>query len=203
MSEKISAVIVEDHAVTRRGLASALTEGGFIEVLGSSGLAADGLELCRRVQPDIVLLDLHLPDSDDVEELVKGFAAVVQHVVIFSAEGRRAFVEVAKNLPIAGYLLKSESTEVITEALRKVMDGVRPVMSKSLMDCELALTAAEKELLRLLAQGYKYENIARLRNTSPATVKKQCERLLVKLELVTREELISWAALHGYGNLQP
>lgn len=201
-------IIVEDHAVMRHGLSAALASFrtaseptvAQIEVVGSAESADDGLRLCNELRPDLALLDLHLPDSTNASTLIKSFAAAVPHVLIFTAEGRRAYIEAALALPIAGYLMKSESIESIVDAIHRAIAGERPVLSAAFQNAHETLTPAEKSLLGLLAKGYKYDGIARLRATAPGTVKKQCERLLIKLDLCTREELISWAALHGYAN---
>lgn len=200
-TDQIIVVIVEDHAVTRDGLAVSLSKDERIRVAGLAGTAAAGKELCGSLHPDIVLLDLHLPDSDNVERLVRDFSALGKHIVVFSAEGRRAFTDAAMRLPIAAYLLKSEEPEFIIETIKRVAAGSSVIVSRQIESPEVNLTAAEKDLLRLLGQVHKYESIGKLRNTTGATVKKQCERLLIKLDLLTREELISWAALHGYANL--
>ncbi len=201
-SGSLKVVIVEDHTVTRAGLEASLAAEPDIKVVGSAGEALAGIEICRKTRPTVLLLDLHLPDFEGVKPLIESFKDFVEHIVIFTGEDRRAFVDAALAMPISGYLLKSESPTVIADAMRKVVSSQTPVVSNELSRSDAALTSAEKDLLRLLAQGYKYENIGRLRQTSPATVKKQCERLLIKLDLGTREELISWAALHGYADAE-
>lgn len=197
---KVKVAIIEDHAVTRQGLQAALQQESDIEIVGAAATVAEGIQLCQHTTPQVLLLDLHLPDFEGVKPLIQCFAGLVGHIVVFTSEGRRAFVDAALAMPISGYLLKSESSSVIAESIRQVAAGLRPVVSSELTRLETSLTNAEKSLLRLLAQGYKYESIGRLRQTSPTTVKKQCERLLIKLDLGTREELISWAALHGYAD---
>lgn len=202
MQSKLSVAIVEDHAVTRLGLSAALSLAPDIEVVGATSGVREGLALCQTHQPDILLLDLHLPDSDNVRQLVQTFLPLSKHVVVFSSEARRPFVETVLSMSVSGYLLKSEPIENILDALRRVASGTTPVISVELDRDNVSLTPAEKHLLTMLGQGMKYEHIAHLRKTAPDTVKKQCERLLIKLDLGTREELISWAAQHGYANVE-
>jgi two-component system response regulator DesR len=192
--------IVEDHQFTRDGLEQSLRAAEGIEVVFTAGTAADGRQFGVDRAVDVVLLDLHLPDSEGIDELIRTFKAIVPRVVLFTAEARPAFVEAARVLPIDGYILKSEPADTVLSAIRAVAAGGM-VMSESLTNKSAALTGAEKDLLRLLAQGHRYESIAHLRKTSPTTVKKQCHNLMLKLDIGTREELIAWAAKHGYGEL--
>jgi two-component system response regulator DesR len=198
--------IVEDHQFTRDGLVQSLRSAHGIEVAFSAATAADARAWCSDAAVDVLLLDLHLPDSAGIEELIRSFKAIVPRVIVFTAEARPAFIEAARALPIDGYILKSEPAEALLDAIARVSaaaPGAEPVMSQSLSNASASLTSAEKDLLRLLAQGHKYESIAHLRKTSPTTVKKQCHNLMLKLDIGAREELIAWAAKHGYGDVQP
>ncbi|MBX9694290.1 MAG: LuxR C-terminal-related transcriptional regulator, partial [Cyanobacteria bacterium] len=103
---------------------------------------------------------------------------------------------------VAGYLLKSEPIEKVAFAIREVMNGNNAVVSGELIDVERDhITSAEEHLLRMLARGMKYADIARERVTAPETVRKQVDSLIEKLGLVRREELIAWAVQNGYGNV--
>lgn len=198
--------IVEDHQFTRDGLVQSLRNADGIQVAFSAVTATDGRACCAESPVDVLLLDLHLPDSAGIEELICSFKPIVPRVIVFTAEARPAFVEAASALPIDGYILKSEPGELLLDAIRQVAaaaPGSAPVMSQSLTNASASLTSAEKDLLRLLAQGHKYESIAHLRKTSALTVKKQCHNLMLKLDIGTREELIAWAAKHGYGEVIP
>jgi two-component system response regulator DesR len=194
--------IVEDHQFTRDGLDQALRAADGIDVVFTSATATEGRRLSTEKPVDVLLLDLHLPDSAGIEELIRSFKAIVPRVILFTAEARPAFVEAARALPIDGYILKSEPSEKVLEAIQAVAAGGQ-VVSESVTNKSAALTTAEKDLLRLLAQGHRYESIAHIRKTSPTTVKKQCHNLMLKLDLGAREELISWAAKHGYGDVAP
>lgn len=98
----------------------------------------------------------------------------------------------------AAYLLKSESISKIADTIRKTMQEKRKITSRNLANPPAKLTQAEHELLRLLDRGMKYQTIAETRNTSPETIRKQCESIILKLGLSNREELIAWAARSGY-----
>ena len=198
----IRIVIVEDHAVTVDGLVSGLAQESDVTILATAKSMSTGLAACENLHPDVVLLDLHLPDSPGISALIDQFSRQCKHILVFSAESRRAFVEAVLSMNVAGYILKSDSAARIAQALRSVISGLRPVCSAELIKASVRVTPAERQLLRMLARGLKYEQIGARRNTASVTVKKQCERLLVKLELSSREELIAWAAANGYANLE-
>lgn len=198
----IKVAIVEDHEATLAGLASALSLEEGIEVVAQACNATTGLELVKQKTPDIVLLDLHLPGSEGPRSTVKKFCELSNcKIIVFSAENRRAFVQAILDLGVAGYLLKSESISNVVEAIRNVAAGGKVVKSSSIAMGKEKLTKAEQEVLTLLSRGMKYQEIGDERGASPATVRKQCELLLLKLGLDNREQLIAWAVENGYGKL--
>src|SRR5262249_33883546 len=146
---------------------------------GTSGLA-----LARELKPNVVLLDLHLPRSPGPKSLVQQFLSVPDtNVIVFSGENRMGIIQIVLEMGVAGYLLKSESASRVADAIRKVRAGRQPVISTELVTGDQKLTKAEQHLLKMLARGMKYQDIANQRVTSPATVRKQCELLLLKLQL--------------------
>ncbi|MBX3135675.1 response regulator transcription factor [Candidatus Obscuribacterales bacterium] len=197
----IRVAIVEDHEATLAGLASALNAESDIEVVAQATDAITGLELAKEKAPDIVLLDLHLPGSEGPRSTVKKFCELPGKVIVFSAENRRAFVQAILDLGVAGYLLKSESISNVIEAIKTVSNGGKVVKSQSIAMGKEKLTKAEQDVLTLLSRGMKYHEIGEERSASPATVRKQCELLLLKLGLDNREQLIAWAVENGYGKL--
>lgn len=200
---KIAVIIVEDHEVTLHGLKAGLSSEPDIEVLGLAADSQQGLELARQLKPHVVLLDLHLPHSPGPKTLVQQFLSVPDlDVIVFSGENRMGIIQIVLEMGVAGYLLKSESAARVADAIRRVRAGKQPVISIELVTGDQKLTKAEQHLLKMLARGMKYQDIADKRVTSPATVRKQCELLLLKLQLETREELIAWAVENGYGNLE-
>lgn len=202
MSTKISVVLIEDHAVTLRGIKQSLEEQGDLEVVGSAENADDGYKLVQTLRPDILLLDLHLPGKQGPKSLLQRFLPL-EHTktIVFSADDRVALVQLVLRLGTAGYLLKTEPCERIVEAIRKVVNGTQPVVSRELVRAQASLTDAERDLLESFARGKRYAEIAEMRGTSWHTVKKQCELLMIKLDVNSREELISWAVSNGYGSL--
>lgn len=202
VEKKITVLVLEDHQVTLDGLRMGLSLEPDLEVLGCATGSDEGLQLAAEKHPDVILLDLHLPGTYGPKSMVKDFCDLPgSKVLIFSGESRMAFIQAVLALGVCGYLLKSETVARVAEAIRDVHAGKKPILSTSLTGGETKLTKSEQEVLKLLAQGMKYQDMAEERMTSPATVRKQCELLLLKLGLKTREELIAWAVQNGYGNL--
>src|SRR6185437_2624903 len=152
--------------------------------------------------PDVILLDLHLPGSSGPCSTVKSFCDLAgPRVIFFSVENRPAYIDTVMALGPAGYLLKSETTATVIDTIRRVVSDHKKITSKTLSSAPAKLTPSEQEVLRMLAKGMKYQTIADSRHTSPETIRKQCEMLVLKLGLDTREELIAWAAKNGYDGI--
>jgi DNA-binding NarL/FixJ family response regulator len=114
-----------------------------------------------------------------------------------------AILQIVLETDVAAYLLKSEPISKVIEVVREVMKGKGPFISEELLTSgNIRITGAEQQLLKMLARGMKYQEIAAQRVTSPETVRKQVDVLLAKLKLNTREELIAWAVESGYGKLE-
>jgi DNA-binding NarL/FixJ family response regulator len=203
MTEPIRVLIVEDHEVTRDGLAAGLARAEDLRIIGCTGTSDAGLALAKSERPDVVLLDLHLPGQSGPKSMVKQFCNLPgSHIIVFSVERRLAFIKVVMNMGVAAYLLKSEPLSSIGDTIRAVMKGKKNILSAELTTDGTKITPSEEAVLQLIGRGLKYQEIADKRFTSPNTVRKQCETLLLKLNLSTREELIAWAVNNGYASLE-
>jgi len=202
---KIKLVLVEDHDATLKGLRSELSAEQDFEVVGIATTSEEGLTLARSLNPNVVLLDLHLPDSEGPKSLTESFCALEDtRVIVFSGDARAAILQIVLQTGVSGYLLKSEPIAKVAEAIRRVDAGDSPVISAELDTTRHPkVTGAEQHLLTLLARGMKYQEIGEKRFTSPETVRKQVDALLDKLGLESREALIAWAVDNGYGKLDP
>jgi two-component system nitrate/nitrite response regulator NarL len=199
----IQVLVVEDHQVTLDGLLAGLATEADLQVVGFAKTSDEGLMLAKQLNPTVILLDLHLPGSTGPRTSVQRFCqATDARVIILSAESRMPFVQAVLHVGAAGYLLKSESVSRIAAAIRQVVQEKKVVLSESLISADLKITRSEQEVLKMLARGMKYDEIAEHRQSSPATVRKQCEMLLDKLVLNSREQLIAWAVQNGYGTLE-
>ena len=199
----IRILIVEDHQLTLEGLQRQLSEEPDFTVVGIAADADEGLRLAKELAPDVIVLDLHLPKSKGPKSLVQSYCALGSKVLVLSGENRASLVKAVMQAGAAGYIIKSESLATVCRAIRYVQSAGQPLVFGKLSHVSpVQFSAAEQEILRLLARGMKYEDIAAGRVTAPATVKKQCERLRIKLDLANREQLIAWAINNGFGYLE-
>jgi NarL family two-component system response regulator LiaR len=209
-SEKITVLIVDDHAVVRQGLRTFLELDDDIEVVGEAGNGAEAVEQTRRRPPDVVLMDLVMPEMD-------GIAATRQiHALSPSTKviALTSFAEDDKVFPVikagaSGYLLKDVSPSDLVRAIQAVHRGeahLHPEIAKKLMD-ELAdrarrpipsgLTEREQEVLHLIARGLSNREIARELGISEKTVKTYVGNILSKLHLADRTQAAIYAIKKG------
>ncbi len=202
MTDQIKIVVVEDHFATLDGLVLGLSQERDMLVVGHSAKAEDGLKIVEEVKPDVLVLDLHLPGHSNPNAMLAEFLrfATVE-IIIFSAESRLAYIQEVLTMGVSAYLLKSERVSKVAETIRQVVKGERGIISHDLNATYKKITPSEQEVLHMLGQGMKYQEIAQERNTSVATARKQCEVLILKLSLENREQLITWAVKNGYGTL--
>ncbi len=196
---RISVLLVEDHHVTMEGMHSWMEKATRFQVVGKCSNAAKALELAKATKAQVTLLDLHLPGDHRIEELIRSLVETGTKVVIFSGESRKYFVDLALKCGAAAFVSKEESYFTISQVISDVCTVEGRFISPSLQQAyRQRFTEAEQEILALLAKGKKYEEISSIRLTSIHTVRKQCDNLLNKLRLTSREELIAWSVANGY-----
>jgi DNA-binding NarL/FixJ family response regulator len=199
---KIRILVVEDHHATLEGVSIGLSREDDLEVIGTSENSSEGLALTKTLNPDVVVLDLHLPGALSPKAMVEEFAKSTNaKLIVFSAENRLALVQSCLSMGVAAYLLKSERVSTLASIIRRVEGGEKGIMSEQLSVDSSRVTKAEEEILSMLANGLRYQEIADARLTAASTVRKQCDMLLLKLGLDSREKLIAWAVRNGYGTL--
>ena len=204
----IRVLLVDDHGLFRSGVRSELE--GRVEVVGEAASVAEAVECITRLEPEVVLLDVHLPEG--------GGRAVVQRVVPEAPEVRFLALSVSDaaedvigviRAGARGYVTKTISGPELADAIRRVADG-DVVFSRRLaafvLDAFAAspgpsadpdldqLTAREQEVLRLIARGYPYKAIAKELVISARTVETHVSSVLHKLQLSNRHDLTRWAA---------
>ena len=210
---RIRVMVVDDHPMWRDAVERDLAEAGFDVV----AVAADGREALARfpaARPDVVLLDLQIPPPDGVQVT----AAIAQQdpttrVLILSASGEHADVLAAVKAGATGYLVKSASREELLTAVRRTADG-DPVFTPGLAGMVLGefqrmsdaptpgpaepqLTQRETEVLKMVAKGLSYRQIAERLVLSHRTVQNHVQNTLSKLQLHNRVELVRYAIEHG------
>jgi DNA-binding NarL/FixJ family response regulator len=203
----IRVVLVDDHALVRSGVRSEV--GNRVDIVGEAADAPTAVEVIAAAVPDVVLLDVHLPGG--------GGAAVIAGVKAAGVDSRFLALSVsdAADDVIAviragarGYVTKAISGDDLVEAIERVAAGdavFSPRLAGFVLDAFSAaetteldseldqLTAREQEVLRLLARGYTYKEIARRLEISVKTVETHAGNILRKLQLSSRHELTRWA----------
>jgi DNA-binding NarL/FixJ family response regulator len=201
-------VVVDDHAIFRSGVQAEL--GDLVAVLGEAGTVEDAVRLIAEQRPDVVLLDVHMPGGGGVE-VIRGVFALRpdQRFLALSVSDAPEDVIAVVRAGARGYVTKTITGPELADAVRRVRDGdavfsprlagfVLDAFADSLpadeVDPELdQLTAREREVLRYIARGYLYKEIALRLGISAKTVEAHVSSVLRKLQLSNRHELSRWA----------
>jgi DNA-binding NarL/FixJ family response regulator len=213
MSERIRILLADDHPVVLDGLAAVLGTQPDFEVAGQAGSGAEALELAARLRPDVVLLDLEMPQMDGVEVLRRLLQLQpTPRVLVFTAFDTDDHILAAVRAGAQGYLLKGTPRQQLFEAVRVVHAGgslLQPVVAEKLLRQVRevaaapppaqhdALTARELEVLRLLARGLPNKQIALKLDVTERTVKFHVGQILQKLDAANRTEAVAAAAQRG------
>ncbi len=207
----IRILIADDHPIVREGLSAVLETQPDFETVGEASSGTQVVELAAALRPDVILLDLELPELDGVAALRAIRAAnVAAKVIIFTAFDTDERILSAVQAGAQGYLLKGAPREELFQAIRVVHSGgslLQPVVAARLLrhvsanaaapDLPEALTARELEVLRLLAKGRQNKEIANELFISERTVKFHVSAILAKLGVGNRTEAVSKAAQLG------
>ncbi len=206
----VRVVIVDDHAVVRTGLRLLLDAQEDVETVGEAGTAREAIFEVRARKPDVVLMDVGLPDRsgiDAIPEVLK--EAPEARVVVLSMEDDPSYVREAFAAGALGYVLKEAADVELVTALRQVAAGepyVHPALGARMAaaDAEAAaradadpLSDREREVLRLLALGHTNQEIANMLFISVRTAETHRAHIMQKLRLTTRAELVRWALAQG------
>ena len=197
---EITVLLADDHEVVREGLRLALLRSPHIRVVGEAPDGATAVALAERRKPDVVVMDLRMPEMDGIEatEEITQRAPEVK-VLIFTAYSERALLQRGLESGARGYILKEAPHETLLRAIEKVAAGetfVDPALMPSLTtakDGTDVLTQREREILQLLADGMSNADVARELVISPETVKSHVRHILTKLEAVKRTQAVAIA----------
>jgi len=212
MSARPRVVIVDDHHLFRAGVRAEL--GGDVDVVGDAAGVQQAVAIIRREAPDVVLLDVHMPDGGGVE-VIRQLAAdhtPVRFLALSVSDAAEDVIAVIR-AGARGYVTKSISGTELADAVRRVADGdavFSPRLAGFVLDAfadehstigrkpaeqeELdQLTPREREVLRHIARGYMYKEIALSLGISVKTVEAHVSAVLRKLQLSSRHELSRWA----------
>lgn len=200
--------MIDDHAIFRRGVRAELE--GRVTILGEAGSVEEGARAVLALRPDVVLLDVHLPGGGGVEVIRRvADTRPAQRFLALSVSDAAEDVIAVIRAGARGYVTKTIAGEELADAIRRVHDGdavfsprlagfvldaFAGTMEPAAVDPELdLLTAREREVLRHLARGYLYKEIAHRLGISAKTVEAHVSAVLRKLQLSNRHELSRWA----------
>ena len=201
--------LVDDHAMFRAGVRAEL--GAYVDVVGEASTVAQAVAEIAAKQPDVVLLDVHMPDGGGraVLEALRRSQPDVKFLALSVSDAAEDVIGLIR-AGARGYVTKTISPEQLAEAVRRVADGdavFSPRLAGFVLDAFAArpdvpvtdpeldlLTNREREVLRLLARGYAYKEIAKELYISIKTVETHVSNVLRKLQMSNRYELSRWAA---------
>jgi two-component system nitrate/nitrite response regulator NarL len=204
---KIKVLLVDNHPLVLDGLRKVLETFSHIEIVGTAGLALTGLEIARKTQPSVVLMDINMPKLNGIDaiELFKNELPKCR-VVMLSMHDTREYISSSVLRGAAGYVLKDVPTDEIVAAIEAVADGETYFSSgvrEALVAPKLAdtgpLTSREREVLLSIADGRSNREIAQSFNMSVATVETHRKNLKKKLGVATTAGLVRYVLDRGLG----
>ena len=206
----VSVLIADDHGVVRKGLRLLLQQFPEIEVVGEAGNGREAVRLTAELSPDVVLMDVAMPllnGIDATEQIRKANENV--GVILLTMHADEGYVLRAINAGVKGYLLKESAEEDLSRAVKAVSQGkpyfspaitqtlledyMRVLKQEGLSDTFELLTAREKEVLQLLAEGKTNKEVATILDVSLYTVESHRTNLMQKLHLHNTAEIVLYA----------
>ncbi len=206
----ITVVLVDDHAMVRLGLEQLLSGIEGIEVVGSAANGAEAVSVVLETRPDVVLMDLQMPEVDGVSATRRIVAAnSAAQVVVLTSFSDRERIVAALDAGAVGYLLKDAEPDDLLEGIRAAARGESPLhprAARQLLTARTAsrggpvdLTPRETEVLSLVRQGLANKQIARRLGISERTVKAHLTSTFQRIGVVDRTQAALWAERHGVG----
>ena len=205
-------MLADDHGVLRAGLRALLNLEPDFEVIGEAADGSQVLQMAERLRPDLVLMDISMPNLGGIEALqhLKELLPAI-HVLMLTVHEDEGLLRRAIRAGASGYIIKRAVESDLINAIRTVCQGdiyIHPTMTRALLrdltpsqppkpDGANTLTHREVEVLRLIVRGYTNNQIAAQLSISPRTVEGHRANLMAKLDLHSRVELVEYAELHG------
>lgn len=210
---KTRILIADDHAIVRDGVKALLSLADDLEVVGEAGGGQEAIDLAVELEPDLILMDIAMPDLGGLEATLEVRKRVPRaRIIVLSQYGEPEYVRRFLKAGVSGYILKKAAGAELISAIRAVLRGglvldpgvAREALSESgapdsadAPDEYETLTDREKQVLKLVAEGRSNKEVAALLNISVKTAMSHREHIMVKLHLHNRTELIRFALRHG------
>jgi DNA-binding NarL/FixJ family response regulator len=213
----IRILLVDDHKIVRTGLRSLIDNQSGMMVVAEADDGRAAMQLIRELRPDVVIMDVAMPDLNGMEatrQIVADYPEV--KVIALSMHSDRRFVTGMLEAGASGYLLKDCAFEELTSAIRAVVrkqafispgvagvlvEEVRRRATEAAQKAPVALTAREREVIQLLAEGHTTKDMAHTLGVSVKTVESYRQRVMEKLSLHSVAELTKWAVREGLSSL--
>jgi DNA-binding NarL/FixJ family response regulator len=209
---QIRVLLADDHSLFRAGIQALLTHLDGVQVVGEADTGHKAIELVRSRTPDVVLMDIAMPEMNGLEtsaRVTKEFPGV--RVIMLSMHAGEEYVMQALRAGASGYLLKDAATSELELAVRAVARGetyLTPTISKRVIDDYLMrttgtnsptdqLTKRQREILQLIAKGYTSKEMAQMLNLSPKTIETHRTQLMKQLDIHDVAGLVRYAIRVG------
>jgi DNA-binding NarL/FixJ family response regulator len=210
--KRIRILLADDHAVVRQGFRMILAAHPDMEIVGEAGNGREAVELAERLKPEVVVMDVSMPELNGIEA-TRRLAASLPHTRVLALSMHKDSVYVREILRAGarGYLLKDSVADDLVSAVRAVASGegyLSPQVSNAVLDdyrrhvtnpIDL-LTSREREVLQMLAEGKTNKEIAGVLNLSAYTVEAHRGRVMEKLNVHTIADLVRFAVRNGLGD---
>jgi DNA-binding NarL/FixJ family response regulator len=203
---KIRIICADDHPLVRKGLAAIIAQEADLELVAEAQNGREAVELYQRHRPDVLLMDLRMPELDGIAATRAILAAdpTAKIIALTSYDGDQDLVQ-ALAAGVRGYLLKETLHAEILTAIRTVHAGRKLLPAESRLDSEAvprsALTPREIEVLKHIAQGRSNKEIGALLGTAAGTVKIHVQNILEKLQAADRTQAVTIALRRGIVHL--
>lgn len=210
-SRRIRVLLADDHSILREGLQSMLERSEEFEVVGQAKDGAEAVKAASELSPDVVVMDVMMPNKDGVEgcrEIMESLPETRVIMLTASTEEDAVIESVAAGA--TGYLQKVSGMDRLLKTLKMVAAGemrvpphvVRRVFSKirasaNSEERQEALTPREKEILASFSRGMSYKSIAQVRGVKPVTIRNAIYTIQNKLGIGTKQEIVVWAVRNG------